>query len=88
MTCTEGSSDSDELVIAISQRMIDIVEYLMGTEILASVKNLSDKFGVSESTIRRDLRDLVKLGYVSVLGEGREKRYYRSSGMPIDRIII
>ena len=86
MTCTEGSSDSDRPIV-ISQRMIDIAEFLAGTEILATVENLSERFGVSKSTIRRDLGDLVTLGYVSVLGEGREKRYYRASGKPPEWLI-
>ena len=68
----------------LSQRQKDILDFLMGTEILASVENLTERFGVSECTIRKDLRVLVDEGYVSELGEKGEKRFYRSSGRSLE----
>ena len=64
----------------LSHRQKDILGFLMSTEILASVDNLVERFGVSECTIRKDLRVLVDEGYVSELGEKGEKKFYRSSG--------
>ena len=68
----------------LSQRQKDILDFLMGTEILASVENLTEKFGVSECTMRKDLRVLVDEGYVSELGEKGEKKLYRSSGKSLE----
>ena len=68
----------------LTQRQRDILDFLMSTEILASVGNISDRFSITHSAAKKDLRVLVEKGYVSELGEGDGERYYRSSGRPAD----
>ena len=68
----------------LTQCQRDILDFLMSTEILASVDNISERFSIPHSAAKKDLRILVEKGYVSELGEGDEDKYYRSSGRPAD----
>ena len=61
----------------LTERQRDILDYLLRTELLASVENISDEFGIPPFAVKEDLYRLKELGYISELGECGEEKLYR-----------
>lgn len=59
----------------LNQRQLDAVKYLYNKQAKVSVKEYMEKFKVSISTARRDLKQLVEEGLITKTGKGRNTCY-------------